>query len=75
MARPLAAGLAFLLGTFATNPASALPDMPREAAARSNKALDRIFQDWLTAFNSGDRARIKTVYARYADDPDPPLRS
>ena len=67
----ISAGLALLLGTSVVSPLALQSDGIQEAPTRSAKPLNRIFHDWLDAFNSGDRARIKAVYARYADDPDP----
>jgi len=64
-------GLALLLGTSVIGPLAAPSDARSEVPIRSSEPLDRIFYDWLDAFNSGDRARIKAVYARYADDPEP----
>ncbi|SNS15206.1 Beta-lactamase [Sphingomonas laterariae] len=62
--RWLAASLAVLLGAAVPVPASG-------QAARPGAPLDGIFRDWLDAFNSGDPGRIKSVYARYAGDPEP----
>jgi len=70
MARWSTLSLALLLGASVASPAPTQAGMSREAT-RSGEPLDGIFRDWLAAFNSGDRTRIKAVYARYADDPDP----
>lgn len=71
LARWLTAGLVLLLGSAVTGPTPVQADTPPEATTQSDEPLDRIFQEWLNAFNSGDRTRIKALYTRYADDPDP----
>ena len=37
----------------------------------SSSPLDRLFQEWLAAFNSGDKAKIKEVYGRLIGDDNP----
>jgi hypothetical protein len=63
----LAAGFAFLLATTAASADPLQPDTFRAGSALSGEPVDHILSDWLQAFNSGDRARIKAVHARYAD--------
>lgn len=48
-------------------PAPAAPPVPTATA----ETIDGLFRQWLEVFNSGDKARIKAFYGRYADDPDP----
>ena len=67
----ISAGLALLLGTSAVSPSGLQAAGRQEASIRSGEPIDRVFHDWLDAFNSRDPARIKAIYARYADDPDP----
>jgi CubicO group peptidase (beta-lactamase class C family) len=72
MLRTLAAG-ALLLST--PSPAPAAPsagEAPREAATPTDEAqIVRLFQEWLSAFNSGDRAAVKAFYAKHLEDPNP----
>lgn len=42
-----------------------------EAAAPQNGPILQIFQEWLTAFNSGDVAEIKVFYRKYLHDDNP----
>lgn len=69
----LAATLALLLGA-APGPPPPAP-APASSAAAENPAdpVGSLFREWLEAFNSGDKARIKAFHARYADDPEPLL--
>lgn len=64
------AGFALLLVGSVTHSAPAQPATPPGEVAASGEPLNHIFHEWLQAFNSDDRARIKAVYARYTDDPD-----
>lgn len=64
------AGSALLLVASATSSAPAQSNTRATEFSGSGEPLNRIFQEWLQAFNSGDRARIKSVYTRYTDDPD-----
>ena len=68
MSPRLAASLALLLALAAADPAQA-----QSTAAAAPSQIDRSFRDWLAAFNSGDRARIKAFYSQYANDPEPAL--
>ena len=67
----MSAALALLLGAFAAGSSPVTSHASPDAASRADNLLDGIFKEWLDAFNSGDRTRIKAVYARYADDPNP----
>lgn len=71
MSLRLAASLALLLATAPGGPLPAQPPAGSEAAAERVAPVERLFRQWLQAFNSGDRARIKAFYAQYADDPEP----
>lgn len=42
-----------------------------EAVAPQNGSIRHIFQEWLTAFNSGNVAEIKVFYRKYLDDDNP----
>ena len=69
----LAAG-ALLLSAASPAPAQPPGEAPPAASAQPADArLDRIFQEWLSAMNSGDPAAIKAFYARHLDDPNPLL--
>lgn len=65
MASRLITGLAFLIGASVSCAATAMQPNPVETTARSADALDLILRDWVTAFNSGDHARIKEFYASH----------
>lgn len=66
----LAASIA-LLSFAATNASTSPAAVKPSPIAAQNGAVDRIFAEWLGAFNSGDAAVIKAFYAKYRDDPNP----
>ncbi|MGK2910052.1 MAG: serine hydrolase domain-containing protein [Sphingobium sp.] len=61
--------LALSLGLLG-NAATAQPPVERQAAQQSDP-VKRIFEEWLTAFNSGDPATIKAFYGKYLGDDNP----
>lgn len=67
----LAASLALLLATSPAGPPPAQAQAGPGAAAEGIDPVDRLFRQWLEAFNSADRARIKAFHAQHADDPEP----
>lgn len=66
----MVAGLAVLLTASHVHVSSAQA-VERASPQPSHDTLDQTLDDWLNAFNSGNRAQIKAFHARYADDPDP----
>jgi CubicO group peptidase (beta-lactamase class C family) len=67
----LAASVALLSAASSASLAqSSGADLPR-AAAREDAPVERLFREWLDAFNSGDAAAIKAFYGRHLDDPNP----
>ncbi|HEV2748185.1 MAG TPA: serine hydrolase [Allosphingosinicella sp.] len=68
MLRILAAGALLLSTTSPAYPAQALPG----ATAQPAKArVESIFEEWLSAVNSGDAAAVKAFYAKHLQDPNP----
>lgn len=52
-------------------PATGATQASSSEAAASPAPVDAVFQEWLTAFNSGDTAAIKAFYGKYRNDPEP----
>ncbi|HYD38190.1 MAG TPA: serine hydrolase domain-containing protein [Allosphingosinicella sp.] len=72
MLRILAAGALLLSTPSSASPIQSPAAAPPEAAARPGEAqVERLFQEWLNAFNSGDPATVKGFYARHLDNPNP----
>lgn len=70
MLRSFAAGVALSAALFFSS--SAAPSLFKtEVATPENGQVRRVFQEWLTAFNSGDAASIKAFYSKYLDDNNP----
>lgn len=44
---------------------------PRATAQQSDALIERLFQEWLSAFNSGEPAAVKAFYGKHLDDPNP----
>lgn len=71
MLRLLAASAALLLAASPAHSFQSPGEAPPRATAQQNAPVERFFQEWLSAFNSGDRAAIKAFYAKHLGDPDP----
>jgi D-alanyl-D-alanine carboxypeptidase len=71
MFRSLAAtAVAFALTLVSITDASET-EAKNEAVAPQNGPILHIFQEWLSAFNSGNVAEIKVFYRKYLDDDNP----
>lgn len=68
---PLAAGVVLLLLTLSAGAAQPSRTATPQATTQQSGAVERIFQEWLRAFNSNDPAMIKVFHAKYLDDPNP----
>jgi D-alanyl-D-alanine carboxypeptidase len=62
--------LALSLGLLLGNAATARPAVEQEGAEQG-APVERIFDEWLDAFNSGDAAAIKAFYSKYLGDNNP----
>jgi CubicO group peptidase (beta-lactamase class C family) len=71
MKRWLVTGVALFAAAVAASPTETALRSGTDVVTRAREPLDEILDGWLEAFNSGDRERIKSFYARYADDPEP----
>jgi D-alanyl-D-alanine carboxypeptidase len=65
-----ALSLALYLGPLLGFPASARPAI-KQVGEEQGASVRRIFDRWLSAFNSGDPAIIKAFYATHLDDGNP----
>lgn len=63
---PLSAVLLLTLPAAAVNSADAVMEKTRE-----DGQVQRVFREWLTAFNSGASESIKAFYGKYLDDSNP----
>jgi D-alanyl-D-alanine carboxypeptidase len=66
---------AFAAGASSASPAASLIKPAQSSAAsevaegaQAGASIETIFQQWLSAFNSGDRTIIKAFYKKYLDD-------
>ena len=57
--------------TFPSANSAAVGIARQETEPLQNGPVGRIFQEWLTAFNSGDVTTIKAFYGKYLDDSNP----
>jgi D-alanyl-D-alanine carboxypeptidase len=66
----LVAGVALLAATSSASLAQwSGTDLP--PATAGDAPVERLFREWLDAFNSGDAAAIRAFYAKRLDDPNP----
>ncbi len=67
----LAASVALLSAASSASLAQSSGEDPPRAAAREDAPVERLFRQWLDAFNSGDAAAIKAFYAEHLGDANP----
>ena len=70
MLRSIAAS-AVMLMSLSPSDAAAQTAVKPDAVAPADGQVQRVFQEWLTAFNSGDVSAIKAFYGRYLNDDNP----
>jgi CubicO group peptidase (beta-lactamase class C family) len=67
----LVAGVALLAATSSASLAQSSGTEPPAATAWQDAPVERLFREWLNAFNSGDAAAIKAFYGKHLEDPNP----
>lgn len=70
MQMSLVASLVLMVGLSSSGVLMAGAESEKGAPATA-APVEAVFREWISVFNSGDKAGIKAFYGRYLDDPEP----